>query len=90
MHSPCRRTQKMVDSACLRDEQKILQSLQDSLFSDAGLELYYLHFMFDELNAVMNDLVEALFAPFTKILLGKNQQVFDDIATTYGLISDDA
>ena len=40
MHSPCRRTQKMVDSACLRDEQKILQSLQDSLFSDAGRSLY--------------------------------------------------
>jgi hypothetical protein len=41
MHSLCRRTQKMADSARLHDEQKILQCLQDSLFSDAGRSLYF-------------------------------------------------
>jgi hypothetical protein len=46
--------------------------------------------MFDELNAVVNDLMEAFFSPFTKVLFGKNQQVFDDITTTYGLIPDHA
>jgi hypothetical protein len=40
MHSPARRMRKMAGPACLRDEHKILQSLQDSPFSDAGRSPY--------------------------------------------------
>ncbi len=54
------------------------------------LQLFDLHLMFDELNAVINDLIQTFLGPFTEVLFRKNQQIFDDIAAADGLVSDHA